>query len=491
MGRIYYLRLRGKRGLDRIECIGEQSFQLWKEKVTSMLILLLIYLAVSAGLTWVVSQKRLGSAGLPLAYFLGLSLIHVPGAIIYLDAEETNAARIGFEETTIGMVAFLVGVLVARHAFVHRQAAQTDRSQIENLTRRESAAINRLALIYISIGSIAFFVLLPAINLPSVTAIVSALGSLVVVGLCLRFWVAIKVRNGLRFWGMLALLPIIPLATLIQGGFLGFGTYWVLAIVTFLFAQSNRRFLYIVLAPVVLYVGLSIFVNYMAARNEIRQLVWYQQADIGDRLDRIVSIFREFEWFDLSNWRHRRIINSRLNQNDFIGVAAVRLETNAVEYAYGSTIGDMVIGLIPRALWPEKPSVGGGGAVVHHFTGITFAEGTSVGAGQVFEFYVNFGRLGVVGGFLLYGWLCGRMDLRVAESLRQQDQSQFVFWFLPSLALLQPGGNLVEIVVTAVSSFIVALGIAYLLRRRWLAVDVKRDRPRYLADDKRGYSKIF
>ena len=32
-----------------------------------------------------VVQQRLGSVGLPLAYFLALSLIHVPGALLYLE----------------------------------------------------------------------------------------------------------------------------------------------------------------------------------------------------------------------------------------------------------------------------------------------------------------------------------------------------------------------------------------------------------------------
>ena len=111
-------------------------------------------------------------------------------------------------------------------------------------------------------------------------------------------------------------------------------------------------------------------------------------------------------------------------------MAVARLEIGAVEYASGDTLGKVAMGLIPRVLWPDKPAVGGGGSVVHDFTGIEFAEGTSFGAGQVFEFYVNFGSLGVIGGFLLYGWLIGRMDLSVIKYLRQGDQRRFLLWFL-------------------------------------------------------------
>ena len=76
--------------------------------------LILIWLAVGISLAWLVNQKQRGSAGLSLAYFLGLSLIHVPGALIYLDAGESDHTRIGFEQTIIGMVAFLGGVMLAR-----------------------------------------------------------------------------------------------------------------------------------------------------------------------------------------------------------------------------------------------------------------------------------------------------------------------------------------------------------------------------------------
>lgn len=96
-----------------------------------MLILLSIWLAVGIGL--IVCQGRRGSAGLPLAYFLGLSLIHVPGAILYLDADEGNVTKVGFEQTIIGMVAFLVGVIIARYAFV-RPGRQASAGQSEDFT---------------------------------------------------------------------------------------------------------------------------------------------------------------------------------------------------------------------------------------------------------------------------------------------------------------------------------------------------------------------
>ena len=435
--------------------------------------LLLIWLAVGISLVWLVSQKRRASAGLPLAYFLGLSLIHVPGALAYLDADESNYTAIGFKQTVIGMIAFLAGVMIAKCVFVASPGQQASAGRRQGFTSQSLAALDRLALLYIGVGVVVFFVLSRLfVSIPSATAITAPLGSLIMVGACLRFWVARESRNWLKFWSTMALLPVLPLTTLVLGGFVGHGTSWIIAIVSFVFAQSKRRVGLFLLAPVVCFVGLSIFVNYMKARNEIRQMVWDRPAPIGDRLQRIADVFQNFEWLDLSNGQHQEAIGGRLNQNSLVGPAVARLESGVVQYAYGATVGTMIMGLIPRALWPDKPAIGGGGTVVSDFTGIKFEEGTSVGAGQVLEFYVNFGTWGVIGGFVLYGWLLGRMDSLAIECLYRGDQRYFLFWFLISLAMLMPGGNLVEVSTTAVGSALIAYGIGYFMRRSWSTPEI-------------------
>jgi len=240
---------------------------------------------------------------------------------------------------------------------------------------------------------------------------------------------------------------------------------WAIAIATFLFAQSRRKAVYALCAPVVLYAGLSLFVNYMAARNEIRELVWYEQALLEDRFARISGVFRDFQWLDMSNARHRDAIDLRLNQNLLVGIAVQRLESGEVDYASGATAGTLILGLIPRALWPDKPAVGGSGTIVHDFTGIDFAEGTSIGVGQVFEFFVNFGVAGVIGGFLLFGLLIGQMDLLIARYLEAGDPSRSTLWFLVGLTFLNPGGSLLEVVVGAAAAYTVGRGIGFVIKR--------------------------
>jgi hypothetical protein len=433
-----------------------------------MLMLMSIWLAVGIGLIWLASQRS-GSAGLPLAYFLGLSLIHVPGALVVLAGETFDSSDptvVGFELTIIGMIAFLVGVAIAR--YTPALGIQVSAWSPGGFTSQRFISLNKAMFLYLGVGLFVMFAMPSFVfEIPSASAIVSSLGSLIIVAACLQLWIASKTRNSLKFCSTVALLPLLPLLTVIRSGFLGYGTYWLLAIVTFLFGQSRRRVTYVLLAPAVFFVGLSLFVNYMAARDDLRRLVWFEQASFGDRLQRIGDVFQNFEWLDLSNSRHRELINSRLNQNWFIGLAAARLETGEVEYLSGATFGRMIIALIPRVVWPNKPAVGGGGSVVHDLTGVEFAEGTSVGAGQVLEFYGNFGSLGVIGGFLLYGWLLGRIDRGAVESLYRGDQRWFVVWYLMGLAMLQPGGNLLEVTVSAAAGAITGYFILGPLVKRY------------------------
>jgi hypothetical protein len=430
-----------------------------------MLILVLIWLVVAVGLTL---MCRRSSVGLPLAYFVGLSLIHVPGAIVNLDAQEGSWTRLGFEQTIIGMVAFVIAVMVVRCVVFSPPPDYRDATQSKDLTSNYLAALDRLSLLYFIFGAVACFVLLPILGrVATLTAVISSMGSLIIVGACLRLWVAKVSQNRRKFWSTFALLPFFPFFTVVQGGFLGLGTNMALTIASFQFAQSKQHLRYYFFAPIVVFVGLSVFVNYMAIRNDIRQMVWYHKIDLADRIELTAELFtRNFAWLDLSDFRHRLAINSRLNQNGLVGAAMTRLDSGLVGYTSGGGLGDMVLGLIPRALWPNKPVVGGGGNFVAKFTFLKFAPGTSVGAGQVLDFYVNFGTLGVIGGFLLYGWLLAWMDLRIIKHLNKGDQRWFLFWFLIGLALLQPGGNLLEIVVSAASAAITAYGIGLIIRHR-------------------------
>jgi hypothetical protein len=245
---------------------------------------------------------------------------------------------------------------------------------------------------------------------------------------------------------------MLPLATLVTGGFLGYGIYWVLSVIAFLFVISRHRVWFYLGAPVAVFLGLSLCVTYLSQRVGIREVVWYQQAGMLDRLDRVSSIITEFELLDFSSPTQVTALDARLNQNVLVGAAVGYHEDGWAPFAYGATVPPWA--LVPRAVWPDKPAVGGSGSIVSDYTGIRFAEGVSIGVGQVLEFYVNFGIPGVLIGFLGLGYLLMRLDEGIARSLAVGDMRGLLLRGMPGLMLLQPGGSLLEILVGCVSAYL-------------------------------------
>jgi hypothetical protein len=409
---------------------------------------------------------------LTLAYFLGLSLIHVPGVLPFLDSAtglpDWEETQIGFEMTIFGMAAFVAGAVLARWT---DGPGPTEMSAPPHWRALWLQRLGRRAL---TLGVVCYFVIMPvSARVPSATSIVSSLGTLLIVGLWLALYSAAVAADWKRTLGTLALLPLLPMATLVMGGFLGYGTYWVLSIITFLFVLARRRIWFYIGAPVAIFFGLSLFVSYMGQRDAIRDVAWDGRTSVLDRLDRASAIITDFQLLDLASPDHITALDGRLNQNWLVGAAVIYHENGAAPFDYGGTVP--LWALIPRAIWPDKPQVGGGLDVVTKFTGILFAEGVSVGAGQVLEFYVNFGVPGVLIGFLGLGFLLMRLDKGIMHSLGAGDMRGFLLRAIPGLMLMQPGGNLLEILVSCVAGYLTAhlvilsrsLDVSLATRPRW------------------------
>jgi len=414
--------------------------------------LLLTWVGVMALLVLVRHRWHIPGTGLTVAYLLNLSLIHWVGAAIYVlpafQDHDPRLTELGFEQSLYGVAAFAVGGLVITPLLVHK-----------GLLPRAKGTHHpdpRLPKAYIACG--ALFYLLSATflgRLPTATAILSTGQQLVVAGLalcCWRAWRENRVR-GVIAW--LAISLLLPFTTLITAGMLGYGAVAVLLILIFVSSFLRSPLKVILAGALVVYLGLSVFVSYMRDRNDIRASVWGGQS-FEDRFDRISKTVTTFEWFDPANFEHLQRIDGRLNQNFLVGAAVYQLgQTQA--YARGETLWDALLALIPRAVWPDKPITAGSGNLVSHYTGIDFAEGTSVGVGQVMEFYLNFGTPGVIIGFMIMGVIVTALDWQAAERLVRSDLQGFVLWFLPGIALLQVGGQLVEITASAAGSLVAAL----------------------------------
>lgn len=149
-----------------------------------------------------------------------------------------------------------------------------------------------------------------------------------------------------------------------------------------------------------------------------------------------------------------------MNQNYFVGLGIERLERRQIDLLYGGSVA--LWAFIPRAVWPDKPDVGGGGdlggnlQLITRLTGFRVAKGITYGVGQPLEFYANFGWFGLLGGFVLLGFVLARFDQRLARAFRTGDLRGILLAGLPGIALLQPINNGLEISIAFVAAFVAA-----------------------------------
>lgn len=110
----------------------------------------------------------------------------------------------------------------------------------------------------------------------------------------------------------------------------------------------------------------------------------------------------------------REVLFLRVDMSE-IFASQVRWQPNNEPYAYGKTFTEnLLVILVPRILWPDKPVRFGGTEFVGRFTGMYREgdEGTlSVGTPVNLEFYANFGPWGAAILLGFYGYLCARLEV--------------------------------------------------------------------------------
>ena len=411
-------------------------------------------------------RKQSNGSGLSLAYLINLWLIHWVASAIYAlpwySNYTLNDVIAGLEQSTYAVVAFSAGYVL--YTFIHgissKQLPDEPTSLSEKKYRISDAGQTNL---YIGIGLICFFLGNSSLaNLPSATSLVTSAANLAVIGLMLKAWLAWLSGNRLAFWFWALSSSIFPLLTILIQGFIGFGTFSAIMVLTFIARFYRPRWKLAVMGIAAVYLGLSIYVTYMRDRNDIRETVWGGQS-YGARIDQLKTTFSQFEIFDINNDKHLELIDLRLNQNALVGAAVNHIDAGRQEFANGETLIDAVIALIPRFIWPDKGVAAGSGDLVSKFTGFTFPEDTSVGVGQVMEFYINFGQWGVIIGFMSLGLIIALIDNGAGRCLATSDWPNFVCWYLPGMTLLYVGGSLVEVTAGAAASLIVAVTIKFLI----------------------------
>ncbi len=416
--------------------------------------LFLLLLCAAAIVAAVALLQRSGqSLGLPVAYLIALASIHLPGALAHWLHPGQIAGSVETEEglaiTTVCMLAFVVGV------------ACIDRRQRTLWSTRRPTADSlrfdpRFWRFCTAGGLIIGFILAPLRLIPSLGAVIQNAGLIWIAGalLALRFHSSAPGSSS-AFLSWVAVSLINPFLSLFGQGFLGFGVTAITQVYSVFLVRRRSLIRSFLIVALVSYLGLGVGVAYLASRNQIRSAVW-GGGSISERLTAIGGVAGEIRFFDPNNLEQSKLLDLRLNQNFLVGAAALNIRFGQSQLLMGQTITSAITALIPRAIWPDKPVVGGSGDLVSRATGIFFAHGTSVGIGAVMEAYINYGLAGCLGLFALLGALLRWLDRRAYLAEAAGRYGIFLTSLLPGLAAIQPGGSLAEVTTSLISAWIAA-----------------------------------
>lgn len=437
------------------------------ENRSELIIWLVIWVAICAAVIRDQWSRKVPSVGLPLAYLLSLSMIHFFGGLIYalpwynaksayLLQSGASYAQVsaGFIESVYGVMGFGLGSTILAYWILRTFQP----SWLRQVPQNPDLQLPKQLL---QVGFFFMLIIAPTIGrFPGFQGFSTSGVYLFVVSLCLACWKAWYEQDKKAFFFWLAASCSIPLITINLLGFIGYGAAATLVILIFISTFYRPRWHILITGFLVFALGLSVFVTYLRDRGEIRATVWGGQG-LEAKYERMVNTFSTFEIIDLTNQLHLEAIDQRLNQNGLVGKSIEYINSGQASYALGATLLEAMTAPIPRILWPNKPSFGGSGnssgKIVTLYTGQNFGAGTSVGVGQVLEFYLNFGSIGVFIGFMVFGVIIRIVDVTAAYKLLYGNWLGFASWFLPGLSMLQPGGALTEVTASFAASAVLML----------------------------------
>lgn len=433
-------------------------------------------------------------AGLTLAWIFNLAIIHLFGALIQLlpwyTSPDVSYTVSGFKVTGYALLGIAAGHVIS-YAMGFRPLRTVP------VVRQDSRSLGRRQII---VGGIGYFVLLPILaNVPTVSAIVSSSLFLVCTGLCVSWWSnfrdaggeregqvkrtapAASARSGVHGgatrvgqWRVFAMASVLPFLGVSLSGFLGYSATALVAMMSFVAMHHRPRRTVVIGAVLIVFFGISLFPTYFNSRKELRAATW-GDAGLAERFSKTWEVLvANFSFFDYEEQSHLDSIEQRMNQNVLVGQAVMYMAESRAPFANGETLLNAVIAVVPRILWPGKPSYAGSAGLVSQYTGRTFAAGTSVGVGPVLELYINFGVPGVFFGFAGLGLALRRLDLAAAHSLKCGDVEAFANLFMLGLPMLSSQGNFAEISAAMIGAFILQSFVA----RLTASEQARRDRDR-------------
>ncbi len=396
-------------------------------------------------------QNKDINSGLAVIYIVNFLLIHWFAALLYLLPwhRYINGKWMfyGLREATYGAGAFAVGNLILGPAFI--QLFFLPRKNKDGAGKTKQDFSSPLPKRYFLLGVTSYLILPHFLaGLPTVTSLIAAGQQLMVVGVCLICWQAWNEGNKRKFKRWLFLTFTFPLFSIALVGFLAIGISMVLVILFFVARFFKPKWKVLILGSFVVYIGISLYLTYMRDREALRASAW-GGAPIFATAKILKTTITHPAWFNIFDLEQLERIDERMNLNILVGAAVDYINLGRIDYAHGRTVLDSFAALMPRALWKEKPMLAGSsGDLITSYTGIPFVSDTSVGMGQVMEFYINFGRMGVIVGFLVLGIIVAIIDIMAGYHLKEGNLKKFTLWFLPGLAFVNVGGAFTELTST-------------------------------------------
>jgi hypothetical protein len=196
---------------------------------------------------------------------------------------------------------------------------------------------------------------------------------------------------------------LIPVVKAARTGMFGELLFWGIFMVLLILFKYRVKFYWKITAAVL---GVFIMLMLQSLKYEFRVNTWAESANlsltermnlmnemVGERIDNPVLLFGQATLTGALE---------RTNQG-YLTAMAIRYTPEYEPYAKGETIFvSLAASFIPRAIWPNKPMVGGRDNMVR-FTGFDPGPTTSMDIGQLGDSYVNFGPWGGAVCMFFYG----------------------------------------------------------------------------------------
>ena len=115
---------------------------------------------------------------------------------------------------------------------------------------------------------------------------------------------------------------------------------------------------------------------------------------------------------------------------DATATACIYAEVQRTGFMYGEGMEYLLYAFVPRIFWPDKPNVTRGAWFSEYLGQARTEESATTSLGQTApgELYWNFGWVGVVGGMILLGALCGKL-WKLATPFAERDSMRLLLYF--------------------------------------------------------------